>query len=209
RRRRSQGGGCGGPYTPFLELHAQQRPGGDWQDDPTRSGHRHRGRRPRAVAALSGRDADPRERGDQPASPRSDDGDRPLPPDDRAVRPPGTGRHARGGADGADRPACGDHARTLRGVRQAGAVVGLMLADPLVTAVARYASRFSIRALDATVDHSVLLVGAGLAMAAAVLLAYVPRLPSSTATAGFRLASGSARITPGTNRRLRMFATTH
>src|SRR5882724_4256594 len=39
----------------------------------------------------------------------------------------------------------------------AGAVVGLMLADPLVTAVARYASRFSIRALDATVDHSVLL----------------------------------------------------
>src|SRR5204862_6855791 len=90
----------------------------------------------------------------------------------------------------------------------AGAVVGLMLADPLVTAVARYASRFSIRALDATVDHSVLLVGAGLAMAAAVLLAYVPRLPSSTATAGCRLASGSARITPGTNRRLRMFATT-
>src|SRR2546426_4930825 len=90
----------------------------------------------------------------------------------------------------------------------AGAVLGLLLADPLVTAVARYASRFSVRALDATVDNSVLLLGAGLAMAAAVLLAYVPRLPSSTATAGFRLASGSARITPGTNRRLRMFATT-
>jgi predicted permease len=90
----------------------------------------------------------------------------------------------------------------------AGAVLGLLLADPLVTAVARYASRFSIRALDATVDNSVLLVGAGLAMAAAVLLAYVPRLPSSTATAGFRLASGSTRLTPGTNRRLRAFATT-
>jgi len=90
----------------------------------------------------------------------------------------------------------------------AGAVLGLMLADPLVTAVGRYASRFSIRALDATVDNSVLLLGAGLAMAAAVLLAYVPRLPSSTATAGFRLASGSARLTPGTNRRLRVFATT-
>ena len=53
-----------------------------------------------------------------------------------------------------------------------------------------------------------LLLGAGLAMVAAVLLAYVPRLPSSTATAGFRLASGSARLTPGTNRRLRVFATT-
>jgi putative ABC transport system permease protein len=90
----------------------------------------------------------------------------------------------------------------------AGAVLGLVLADPLVTAFARYASRFSVCALDATVDHSVLLVGAGLAMAAAVLLAYVPRLPSSTATAGFRLASASARLTPGTNRRLRVFATT-
>src|SRR5436309_3036160 len=90
----------------------------------------------------------------------------------------------------------------------AGAVLGLVLADPLVTAIARYASRCSIRALDATVDYSVLLLGAGLAMVAAVLLAYVPRLPSSTATAGFRLASGSARLTPGTNRRLRVFATT-
>ena len=51
-------------------------------------------------------------------------------------------------------------------------------------------------------------VGAGLAMAAAVLLAYVPRLPSPHAPAGLGLASGSVRITPGTNRRLRVFATT-
>jgi hypothetical protein len=41
-----------------------------------------------------------------------------------------------------------------------------------------------------------------------VLLAYVPRLPSSSAPAGFGLASGSLRITPGTSRRLRAFATT-
>src|SRR2546427_6733704 len=45
-------------------------------------------------------------------------------------------------------------------------------------------------------------------MAAAVLLAYVPRLPSPHAPAGLGLASGSVRITPGTNRRLRLFATT-
>ena len=51
-------------------------------------------------------------------------------------------------------------------------------------------------------------VGAGLAMAAAVLLAYVPRLPSSDAAAGLGISSGSLRITPGTNRRLRAFATT-
>jgi putative ABC transport system permease protein len=90
----------------------------------------------------------------------------------------------------------------------AGAVVGVALARPLVALVARYAARFSVRALDVTVDPSVIWVGAGLAMAAAVLLAYVPRLPSPHAPAGLGLATGSVRITPGTNRRLRLFATT-
>jgi len=89
----------------------------------------------------------------------------------------------------------------------AGAVLGVLLAQPLVSLVSRYAARFSIRALDVTVDASVLWVGAGLAIAAAVLLAYVPRLPSPHAPAGLGLASGSVRITPGTNRRLRVFAT--
>ena len=90
----------------------------------------------------------------------------------------------------------------------AGAVLGVLLARPFVAVVARYAARFSVRALEVTVDASVLWVGAGLAMAAAVLLAYVPRLPSPHAPAGLGLASGSVRITPGTNRRLRVFATT-
>ncbi|HEU4692725.1 MAG TPA: ADOP family duplicated permease [Vicinamibacterales bacterium] len=90
----------------------------------------------------------------------------------------------------------------------AGAVLGIWLATPLVAVVARYAARFSVRALEVTVDSSVLWVGASLAMAAAVLLAYVPRLPSSHAPAGLGLASGSVRITPSTNRRLRVFATT-
>ena len=90
----------------------------------------------------------------------------------------------------------------------AGAVLGLLLAGPLVDMVASYASRFSVRALDVSVDRSVLWIAAGLAMAAAVLLAYVPRLPSPHAPAGLGLASGSIRITPGTNRRLRVFATT-
>ncbi|MGH9139795.1 MAG: ADOP family duplicated permease [Vicinamibacterales bacterium] len=90
----------------------------------------------------------------------------------------------------------------------AGAAMGVVLAQPLVALVARYASRFSVRALDVGLDASVLWVGAGLAMAAAVLLAYVPRLPSPHAPAGLGLANGSVRITPGTNRRLRIFATT-
>jgi putative ABC transport system permease protein len=90
----------------------------------------------------------------------------------------------------------------------AGAALGVVLAQPLLGLVTRYAARFSIRALDVTVDASVLWVGAGLAMIAAVLLAYVPRLPSAQASAGLGLANGSLRITPGTNRRLRIFATT-
>ncbi|MGH9380454.1 MAG: FtsX-like permease family protein, partial [Thermoanaerobaculia bacterium] len=90
----------------------------------------------------------------------------------------------------------------------AGAVLGVALARPLVSVVARYASRFSVRALDVTVDASLLWVGAGLAMAAAVLLAYVPRLPSPQAPTGIRLAGGGVRVTPGTSRRLRVFATT-
>jgi predicted permease len=90
----------------------------------------------------------------------------------------------------------------------AGAVLGVLLARPLVALVSAYAARFTIRALEVTVDASVLWVGAGLALAAAVLLAFVPRLPSPHAPSGLGLASGSLRITPGTNRRLRAFATT-
>lgn len=46
----------------------------------------------------------------------------------------------------------------------------------------------------------------GLALTAAVLLAFVPRLPSPGAAGGLGLSSGSVRITSGTNRRLRLFA---
>src|SRR4030095_9078110 len=46
----------------------------------------------------------------------------------------------------------------------AGAVLGLMLAGPLVSVGGRYAARFSVRALEATVDGSVLGLGVGLAV---------------------------------------------
>jgi putative ABC transport system permease protein len=90
----------------------------------------------------------------------------------------------------------------------AGAVLGMAMARPLVVLVAGYAARFSVRALEVTVDGTVLWVGVALSMIAAVLLAYVPRLPSPHAPSGLGLTSGSVRITPGTNRRLRVFATT-
>ena len=89
-----------------------------------------------------------------------------------------------------------------------GAALGVVSAQPMVSVLARYASRFSIRALDLTVDSSILWVGAGLAIAAAVLLAYVPRLPSPDTSHGANVATGSVRITGRTTGRLRLFAVT-
>jgi putative ABC transport system permease protein len=90
----------------------------------------------------------------------------------------------------------------------AGAVVGILSAQPLVTILAQYASRFSVRALDLKVDSSLLWVGAGLAVIAAVILAFVPHLPSSNTSSGLNASSGSARITGNTSRRQRTFAVT-
>ena len=90
----------------------------------------------------------------------------------------------------------------------AGATLGVAISRPMVAILARYASRFSVRALDLTVDSSMLWVGAGLAILAAVLLAFVPRLPSADTSKGIGLSSGSVRITGSTSRRLRVFAVT-
>jgi len=90
----------------------------------------------------------------------------------------------------------------------AGAALGVVTARPMVAILARYASRFSVRALELTVDSSMLWVGALLAIVAAVLLAYVPRLPSADAANGLSLASGGVRITGSTGRKLRVFAVT-
>ncbi len=90
----------------------------------------------------------------------------------------------------------------------AGAILGVAIARPMVAILSRYAARYSVRALDLTVDSSLLWVGVGLALAAAVLLAFVPKLPSAEAANGLGLAGGSVRLTSGTNRRLRLFAVT-
>lgn len=90
----------------------------------------------------------------------------------------------------------------------AGAALGVLSARPMVAILARYASRFSVRALDLQVDSSMLWVGALLAVVAAVLLAFVPRLPAADGSKGSNLASSSVRITGSTGRRLRVFAIT-
>jgi putative ABC transport system permease protein len=90
----------------------------------------------------------------------------------------------------------------------AGAALGVLSARPMIAVLARYASRFSVRALDLTVDSSMLWVGALLAVIAAVVLAFVPRLPAADTSRGFGMSGGGARITGGTSRRLRVFAIT-
>jgi len=90
----------------------------------------------------------------------------------------------------------------------AGAAIGVAIARPMVAVLARYASRYSIRALDLTLDSSMLWVGAGLAIVAAVLLAFVPRLPSADSSHGFTLSTSGSRTTGATSRRQRIFAIT-
>ncbi|HEX8801933.1 MAG TPA: ABC transporter permease, partial [Terriglobales bacterium] len=90
----------------------------------------------------------------------------------------------------------------------AGSVFGVLSAGPMVAILSGYASRFSVRALDLKVDSSILWVGAGLAIIAAIVLAYVPRLPSAESSSGMTLSSSTLRITGSTSRRLRMFAVT-
>lgn len=88
----------------------------------------------------------------------------------------------------------------------AGAGIGVLLADPLVAVLSRYASRFSVRALDLSTDSSMLWLSAGLAILAAILLAFVPRLPTARRGNAFAISSSSPRITGAANRKLKAFA---
>jgi predicted permease len=87
-----------------------------------------------------------------------------------------------------------------------GAVLGVLIAAPMVSVLARYASRFTVRALDLRVDQTVLGTAVPLAVAAAVLCAFIPRLPSGelSRTAG----ASSARTASRSSRMLRTFAIT-
>jgi putative ABC transport system permease protein len=88
-----------------------------------------------------------------------------------------------------------------------GAFAALILAVPMVAVLGRYASRFSVRANDLTLDFSLVWFGIALALIAAVFLAFIPRLPSPDAPQG-GLTGRGARVTGGSSRRLRVFAVT-
>jgi putative ABC transport system permease protein len=86
-----------------------------------------------------------------------------------------------------------------------GGLAGVLVAIPMVTVLARYALRFSVRAADLTVDFSMLWMGLALALAAALFLAFVPRLPSADSPRGLGLASAGGRVTRSSRRRIRVF----
>src|SRR5262249_14067223 len=83
---------------------------------------------------------------------------------------------------------------------------GVAIAAPMVAVLGRYASRFSVRALDLTLDSSLVWIGVGLALVAAVFLAFVPRVPAPDSSAGFGLSSSGVRVSGGSSRRLGVFA---
>jgi putative ABC transport system permease protein len=89
-----------------------------------------------------------------------------------------------------------------------GGLAGVLVAIPMFSVLARYASRFSIRATDLSLDVSALWIGFALALLAAVFLAFVPRLPSTGTPQVMGSAGSGARVIGGSTRRLRVFAIT-
>jgi predicted permease len=87
-----------------------------------------------------------------------------------------------------------------------GVLAALVLAWPMVAVLGRYAARFSVRAEGLKLDFNLVWFGIVLALAAALFLAFIPRLPSADAPLGTALTGGSARVTGSSNRRLRIFA---
>jgi len=86
-----------------------------------------------------------------------------------------------------------------------GALAAFIIAIPMVKALGHYAARFSVRANGLTLDFSLVWFGVGLALVAAVFLAFIPRLPSTDVLHANGAVSGT-RVAGGSSRRLRVFA---
>src|ERR1700749_442380 len=90
----------------------------------------------------------------------------------------------------------------------AGLLAGILIAPPMVGVLSRYASRFSVRAADLTLDSSMLWNGVALAFAATIFVAFIPRLPNRDSSQAMAVSSSGTRVPLGSRRRLRVFAIT-
>ena len=89
-----------------------------------------------------------------------------------------------------------------------GVIASLLIAAPMVAILGRYAARFSVRADGLSLDFSLVWFGIALALAAAVALALIPRLPSADSSTSLAAAGSSSRVSGSSSRRLRIFAVT-
>ncbi len=87
-----------------------------------------------------------------------------------------------------------------------GVILSLLLAWPMVQIIGRYAARFTVRAEDLQLDFSLVVFGIALALVAAVFLAYIPRLPSGSASSIVSGLTNTRSTSSSSSRRLRVFA---
>ena len=85
--------------------------------------------------------------------------------------------------------------------------LAVVIAIPMVQILGHYAARFSVRAKDMSLDFSLVWFGVGLAVVAAVFLAFIPRLPSLESLQNKWPGHWRTRASRGgSSRRLRIFA---
>lgn len=84
-----------------------------------------------------------------------------------------------------------------------GAAGAFLIAAPTVSILGKYAAQYSVRTDGIHLDGTLIGFGIGLALVAALFLAFLPRLPATAASSG-----AGTRSATGSHRRLRLFAVT-
>ncbi len=87
-----------------------------------------------------------------------------------------------------------------------GALAGVLLAGPSVRVLALYAARFTVRAQELRVDATLLWVSVASSLVAALLFAWIPRLPTPESARSGALSQRPGSVTPAARRGQRAFA---
>jgi predicted permease len=87
-----------------------------------------------------------------------------------------------------------------------GAAAGIAIAGPSVRLLARFASRFTVRAADVSIDATLLWTCAALSAVAAAAFAFLPGVPGPEPSRDAERSGAGARLKRGARRRQRVFA---